>query len=217
MQDTPGLGQDAHLHFANVETDMLQDLCPKLQLTPSMPQRRKDDVLEQLLKCKLFHFAGHGRSDIRNPSQSCLLLDDWETNPLTVGAIRDSRLQDNPPFLAYLSACSTGANRAVNLADEGIHLISAFQLAGFQHVVGTLWEVSDKHCVDVARILYKTLQEEGMTDEAVSRGLHRAVRALRNGVIDENTQERDAKLARRKPEPQKVVDFLWVPYIHFGV
>lgn len=100
---------------------------------------------------------------------------------------------------------------------KGIHLISAFQLAGFQHVVGTLWEVSDKHCVDVARILYKTLQEEGMTDEAVSRGLHRAVRALRDGVTEEDTQERDAKLARRKPEVQRVVDFLWVPYIHFVV
>lgn len=56
-----------------------------------------------------------------------------------------------------------------------------------------------------------------MTDEAVSRGLHRAVRALRDGVTEEDTQERDAKLARRKPEVQRVVDFLWVPYIHFVV
>lgn len=138
MQDTPGLGQDGHLQFANAEIDMLRGLCPKLQLTPSMPQRYKKDILGQLPKCKLFHFAGHGQSDPRNPSQSCLLLEDWETNPLTVGAVRDSRLQDNPPFLAYLSACSTGANKTVVLADEGIHLISAFQLAGFQHVVGTL-------------------------------------------------------------------------------
>lgn len=119
MQDTPGLGQDAHLHFANAEINLLQGLCPKLQLIPSMPQRRKDDVLEQLEKCKLFHFAGHERSDPKNPSQSYLLLEDWETDPLTVGAVRDSRLQDNPPFLAYLSACSTGANKAADLADEG--------------------------------------------------------------------------------------------------
>lgn len=227
MQDTPGLGQDAHLQFANAEIDMLQDLIlqdlssqdsyRKLQLTPITPKRRKDDVLEQLLKCKLFHFAGHGRSDPKNPSESCLLLEDWEKNPLTVGAVRGSRLQDNPPFLAYLSACSTGANKAARLADEGIHLISAFQLAGFQHVVGTLWEVSDKHCVNVARILYKTLQEEGMTDEAVSRGLHRAIRALRDGTTGEDTQERTAKLARLKPEAKRVVNFLWVPYVHFGV
>jgi CHAT domain-containing protein len=90
-----------------------------------------------------------------------LLLEDWTTNPLTVGDLRDYKLQENPPFLGYLSACSTGTNEADRLADEGIHLVNAFQLAGFRHVVGTLGEVSDKHCVDVARVLYETLRDDG--------------------------------------------------------
>ncbi|KAL7934285.1 CHAT domain-containing protein [Trichoderma chlorosporum] len=216
MQDTPGLGKDGCLHFANAEVDMLTSLCRELQLVPVTPSRRKDDVLEHLPKCKLFHFAGHGQSDPRDPSQSCLLLEDWETNPLTVGEVRNSRLQDNSPFLAYLSACSTGSTKAIKLTDEGIHLINAFQLAGFRHVVGTLWEVSDKHCVEVAKVLYETLQKEGMTDVAVSRGLHRAVRALRNGEA-EVVESRDAKLISAKPQAQGVADFFWVPYIHFGV
>ncbi|KAL7918917.1 CHAT domain-containing protein [Trichoderma austrokoningii] len=217
MRETPGLGERGRLSFASDEVEMLKQLCPQLQLTPIEPLRQKDDILKHLSKCKLFHFAGHGQSDPNDPSQSCLLLEDWDTNPLTVGEVRDSRLQDNPPFLAYLSACSTGANKAIELADEGIHLISAFQLAGFRHVVGTLWGVSDKHCVDVARILYKTLQEEEMTDMAVSRGLHRAVRALRDGEIKEEMHGRDAKLARPKPAVRGMVDFFWVPYVHFGV
>lgn len=216
MQETPGLGDRGCLPFASDEVHMLRGLCPQLQLAPIMPSRRKEDILKHMPKCTLFHFAGHGQSDANDPSRSCLLLDDWETNPLTVGEVRDSRLQDDPPFLAYLSACSTGANKAIELADEGIHLISAFQLAGFRHVVGTLWEVSDKHCVHVAKILYQTLQEEGMTDIAVSRGLHRAVRALRSGD-DEDMQARDAKLACPRPTNQGVTDFFWVPYIHFGV
>jgi len=99
---------------------------------------------------------------------------------LTVAHLRDQRLQENPPFLGYLSACLTGANEADTLIDEGIHLVSACQLAGFRHVVGTLWEVSDRHCVDVARVLYETIRDEGMTDVALYRGLHRAVRALRD-------------------------------------
>ncbi len=70
-------------------------------------------------------------------------------NRLTVGDLRDQRLQENSPFLAYLSACSTGSNKAEALHDEGIILISAYQPAGFRHVVGTLWEVKDEHCVDV--------------------------------------------------------------------
>ncbi|KAL6825569.1 CHAT domain-containing protein [Trichoderma sp. SZMC 28015] len=216
MQETPGLGDRGRLPFASDEVHMLRDLCPQLQLAPVTPSRNKEDVLKYMPKCKIFHFAGHGQSDPMDPSRSCLLLEDWETNPLTVGDIRDSRLQDDPPFLAYLSACSTGANQVTKLADEEIHLINAFQLAGFRHAIGTLWEVSDKHCVDVASILYKTLQEEGMTDLAVSRGLHRAVRALRDGNADD-VLTRDAKLVRPRPSKQGVTDFLWVPYVHFGV
>jgi hypothetical protein len=67
------------------------------------------------------------------------------------------------------------------LVDEGIHLVSAYQLAGFRHVVGTLWEVSDKYCVDAAKFFYETLRGESMTVVAVCRGLHRATRALRDG------------------------------------
>ncbi|KAI9897347.1 hypothetical protein N3K66_007203 [Trichothecium roseum] len=113
-------------------------------------------------KCTIFHFAGHGELDPADASRSKLLLDDWERDALTVGDLRDSRLQEHPPFLAYLSACSTGANKATNLLDECIHLANAFQLAGFRHVIGTLWKVSDRHCVNVARTVYQTLAEEGM-------------------------------------------------------
>jgi len=141
----------------------------------------KDDVLKHVQACRVFHFAGHGQSDPDELSRSCLLLEDWKTNPLTVGDLRDHRLQKTAPSLGFLSACSTGSNKIDKLPDEGIHLVSAFQLAGFRHVVGTLWEVSDQHGVDVARLLYETMSDEGMIDVAVCRGLHRATRALRDG------------------------------------
>lgn len=41
--------------------------------------------------------------------------------------------------------------------------------------------MSDSHCVDAVRILYDTIGEEGMTDDAVCLGLHLGVRALRDG------------------------------------
>ncbi|RYP45618.1 hypothetical protein DL768_008055 [Monosporascus sp. mg162] len=194
MRETPDLSANRTLPFVAEEVGMVKKLCPSLQLLSIAPILRKNDVLRRLQTCRIFHFAGHGRSDPAEPSRSCLLLEDWKTNPLTVGDLRDHRLQENAPFLGYLSACSTGANEAEQLADESIHLVSAFQLAGFRHVVGTLWEVSDKHCVDVARVLYETLGVEGMTDAAVCRGLHRAVRALRDGEIKVG-EARNANLA----------------------
>ncbi|KAJ5740123.1 hypothetical protein N7533_012907 [Penicillium manginii] len=191
MGQTPGLTTSQALPYAEKEIEMLDDLCPSLQLKPIRTAHRKENILKHLQGCRVFHFAGHGQSDPAEPSQSRLLLEDWTTDPLTVDDLRDYKLHENPPFLGYLSACSTGANTANRLADEGVHLVSAFQLAGFRHVVGTLWEVSDKHCVDVARVLYETLRDEGMTDVAVCRGLHRALRELRAGHIDTGrTQER---------------------------
>lgn len=224
MRETPGLTAAGPLPFADDEIDMLAGLCTSLGLGPTMPPRRRDDILEHLQKCKMFHFAGHGKSDPADPSQSCLLLEDWMTSPLTAGDLRDHRLQDNPPFFAYLSACSTGTNESDKFADEGVHLAQAFQLAGFRHVVGTLWRVSDRHCVDVARVVYETMQHEGMTDLAVCRGLHRAVRALRDGRIEMGWREMNTALHKPAAEIRDIVPcnedvkpFYWVPYVHFGV
>jgi hypothetical protein len=83
------------------------------------------------------------------------------------------------------------------LVDEGIHLASACQLAGFRHVVRTLYEVSDKYCVDVAKFFYETLQDEGMTVVAVCRGLHRATRALRNGDNEMRRVSGESDTARK--------------------
>ncbi|KAF5530035.1 hypothetical protein FPHYL_14144 [Fusarium phyllophilum] len=219
MRETPSLSAGGLLPFAVDEVDTLASLCPSLGLEPTTPPRRRDEVLQHLKTCKIFHFAGHGQSDPADPSRSCLLLEDWETNPLTAGTLRDHRLQDNPPFFAYLSACSTGANESDRFADEGVHLAHAFQLAGFRHVVGTLWRVSDGYSVHVARVLYETMQHEGVTDQAVCWGLHRAVRALRDG-----REEMNDALSRRNAEIRDIVGcdedtkpLYWVPYVHFGV
>jgi len=214
MRETPGLYFNPVLPFAEEEVAAVKELCLSLHLETIEPQRLKGDILAGLRTCKIFHFAGHGQSNPSEPSRSCLLLEDWKDNPLTVGDLRDHRLQENSPFLGYLSACSTTANEADRLIDEGIHLVSACQLAGFRHVVGTLWEVSDEHCVDVAKILYKTLRDEGMTDMALCRGLHQAIRELRDGDSEMGGEGRDAKLLGGKKEQEKPLH--WVPYTHFG-
>ncbi|CAG7555185.1 unnamed protein product [Fusarium equiseti] len=213
MEKTEG---QMSLPNAGTEIDKVKALCPSLHLNALTPPRRKVNILEHLKNCKILHFAGHGESRM-NPSESRLILDDWETDPLTVGDLRGSWLQESPAFLAYLSACSTGSNQGEGLSDEAIHLVSAFQLAGFRHVVGTLWEVSDPHCVDVATVLYQTLCDEGMTDKAVSYGLHRAVRKLRDDGFREGGT-RDIVLVgdNEEPTPGPSVNTFWIPYIHYG-
>lgn len=185
MQDTP---QQQRLPSATNEIELLRHLCKSMALHPVEPERYKSDILSHLRNCEIFHFAGYSKTDNFDPSQSYLLLRDWETDPLTVANILDLYIHDRPPFLVYLSACGTGEIRVKKLVDESIHLISVCQLTGFRHVIGTLWGVEDDICQDMARITYEEIrngiQDGRMMDESVCRGLHKATRELRDRWLD---------------------------------
>jgi tetratricopeptide (TPR) repeat protein len=127
------------------------------------------------------HFACHAASRIDNPSGSCLLLHDYADRPLTVLAI--ARLSLDHAELAFLSACSTARTGAA-LPDEAINLASAFQLAGYRRVVGTLWPVDDRLAVRLAEHFYETLARAG-TGDSVAWALHRATRRLRATHADQ--------------------------------
>ncbi|KAF4953337.1 hypothetical protein FGADI_6103 [Fusarium gaditjirri] len=213
MRNTPGSGK---LPNAEDEVNIVKQMCPKLELKPDTPRPLKEGVLESLEACNVFHFAGHGRLNPTEPSRSCLCLEDWETNPLTVQDIRGKNLESTQPFLAYLSACRTGTNMESRLSDEGIHLVDAFHLTGFRHVIGTLWEVSDKHCVDVAEVFYETLCDEGMTDLSVCRALHQALRNLRDKGRDKRKDIRDITAVSEEEDQPDLENTNWMPYIHFG-
>ena len=230
----------ARLPFAEAELSALENLWPSLGLTPiRLEKSTRQEVLDKLKSAKIFHFAGHSLPDPLEPSNSILHLEDWQIDPLTMGHLRGLRLQDSDSFLAYLSACSTNANKVKHLADEGVSIVIACQLAGFRHVIGTLWEVSDPVCVEAARIVYETLSDEGLTDAAVARGLHFATRALRDRSVSTgrkraagdadahaadgqgrgNHADRDGKLGQvGGSSAQKGVlgDPSWVPYVHYG-
>lgn len=85
-------------------------------------------------------------------------------------------------------------------SDEIIHLIDACQPAGFRHVVGTLWEVNDESCVDVARITYEIMRDTGLTDESVNHGLHAASLYLRDTWSRPLTNNR---MSRKVAKPRR--------------
>ncbi|KAI1039971.1 hypothetical protein LB505_006056 [Fusarium chuoi] len=217
MEDTPG---SSPLPFAGNEVEMLQKQCLLLNLRPEMPEPYTDAVLEAMKTCTVFHYAGHGSARFANPSDSCLLLKDWQSNPLTVDRLHGIHIQDSSPFLAYLSACETKASDKVQLLDESLDLTSAFQLAGFRHVVGTLWAVSDQLCVDVAKEFYQVVEKEGLEDTSISRGLHFAIRNVRNKHILQIGNSRKiewaGETASEKPQAH-YSSYTWVPYIHSGI
>jgi CHAT domain-containing protein len=110
-----------------------------------------------------------------------LLLHDHADHPLTVRDI--SRLKTGRAELAYLSACDT-ARGPVKLADEAIHITGAFHMAGYKHVIGTLWNVADDIAADVARSVYQGLTASQPDAGQTALALHQAVRRIREDYLD---------------------------------
>jgi hypothetical protein len=200
IENTPGYY--SRLPFATREVEVLRELCGSIRtmgLESIEPGRRKQDVMSHLPQCDIFHFAGHGYTDDDDPSKSYLLLEDGKSDALTVANLLELNLREHSPFLAYLSACGTGRIKGEKYVDENIHLISACQLAGYRHIIGTLWEVKDEICVEMARITYEGIRDRGMTDESVCWGLHKAARELRDRWLSMSVKAiRGTKLAREE-------------------
>lgn len=169
-------GQSSDLQFATREIEEVACLW-KDKGNVSQPTVASDKILEALQSCDIFHFAGHGRTDRSDPLKSALIL--GKKDALKVSSLLDLDLGRRKPFLAYLSACGTGRIRHETLTDEGVHLTAAFQLAGFRHVIGTLWSVEDQSCLKAAYMFYEWVQAHGASEDSVAEGLHSGVSKLR--------------------------------------
>ncbi|NUK01106.1 CHAT domain-containing protein [Streptomyces lunaelactis] len=142
------------------------------------------NVFSRLADCSIAHFACHAVSDAVDPSRSGLLLHDHQTTPMTIASLASVNLDQ--ARLAYLSACRTALTADLRLVDEAIHLTSAFQLAGFRHVIGTLWEVNDRLAARVSDSFYSSLLSATgrIEDDRVATALHNTMRAQRNKYLE---------------------------------
>jgi hypothetical protein len=150
-----------------------------------LPSPTRAAVLDALPGASVAHFACHGIADPADASDSRLVLDDYQSAPLTVADISALRLTG--ASLAYLSACETTVTTP-GLSDEAVHITGAFHLAGYRHVIGTLWPIYD----DLARTLdvevYQHLTSQATTPPqtaSTAQALHHAIRALRDDLAGE--------------------------------
>ncbi|KAK7723042.1 hypothetical protein SLS63_009071 [Diaporthe eres] len=176
----------------------------------------KKDFIDLVKHSQIFHFAGHGQAHPVDPSQSYLVLPNKER--LTGEDLVATGTTEARPWLAYLSACSTGRTYEERLMNESSHLNSAFLLAGFRHVVGTLWQVSDLHSQKLASLFYSNLEDTftSVNGNGVALALNLATRQLRNklaGQLDEANVRCGTALADRtddvetySKQPAPVVD-----------
>jgi hypothetical protein len=164
------------LEGVTAEADTIARLLPRAQILPD-PTRQA--VLDSLPGRTLAHFACHGYANWADPGASMLILPGDRAAPLTVADISTLHLTGS---LAYLSACDTTVT-SPNLADEAIHITGAFHLAGYAHVIGTLWPADDTTARDLACDIYRHLTRDGHAPPDASHAadaLHHATRRLRD-------------------------------------
>ncbi|MFI5712364.1 CHAT domain-containing protein [Kribbella sp. NPDC051620] len=146
---TATAGHEPLVHTA-LEAQALADRFPGVQpLVDEMATRAA--VIAGIRATSWVHFACHAVEDPISPSRSGLILSD---QILAVQELNRERFDSAE--LAYLSACSTA--RTSRSPDEPIHLASAFQLAGFRHVLATLWPVPDRTAAVAAQAFYANFE-----------------------------------------------------------
>jgi CHAT domain-containing protein len=195
----------ADLPFAAQEISVIDKLLPPSLKRVIAQHPTKADISQQLGQYSVVHFACHGEVS-SNPSESQLLLSDWQSNPFSVADM--AAIELGQAQLAFLSACHGADMRDLRLLDESIHMAGACQLAGFPTVVGTLWQVQDQYSPTIGEQFYSgILTEEGTLDTLkAARALHFAVRRVRE---DSRGRARGGKV------PDNPMS--WAPYIHVGV
>ena len=162
-----------------------------------------EHVLNDMSGFDIVHFACHGCADPEDPSNSHLLLQKSEPSGPVIDKLTVSDISNRNTlgrtWIAYLSACSTAGVEVTDLADECLHIVSAFQVAGFAHVIGSLRPADDDICVRLAELFYRSL----ITKSGIPRHSNRAVaESLRNAVLE---------IRSESPDPR-----LWAPFIHSG-
>ena len=198
------------LPFAAQEATLIEALLGKVMFATRLSQKpTKATVMANITKSAVLHMSCHGISDQDEPSASKLLLEDWESNPLSVADLAGHHLPDAQ--FCYLSACHAASNTTSELLDESLHLTSAMQLAGFPRVVGTLWQVNDRRAMELSVCFWEQLLQayNGKVEFSdVAMVLNKATRDLREKTTRAEGDE--SILIPSQP-------FIWAPFVFYGL
>jgi CHAT domain-containing protein len=142
------------------------------------------------------HFSVHAAADQTTPLAGGLLLHDGR---LTIGQLAELRLPR--ASFAFLSACETH-HGILSISNEGITLGSAMRIAGYPHVIATLWSVSDTSTPELVLRVYRRMVSRSQTaprldPEVSAEALHAATRHIRDLHQD---------------QPDR-----WSPFVHIGL
>lgn len=156
------------LTFSNEEVRGISNLFPKANVKLCLRDQATEDNVKRmnLEEYQMLHFAVHGIANETKPQFSSIVLgrasNSTEDGYLQMYEIFNLKMKAH---LAILSACESGLGKKVR--GEGIiGLTRAFEYAGAQNVMVSLWKINDRSTAEFMTSFYKKLQRDG-DDKAV--------------------------------------------------
>jgi tetratricopeptide (TPR) repeat protein len=195
MPTTPYLLGGAPLRGVSREAEVVTRRFPLTVTHYTGKSATREAVLHALATHAYAHFACHGAIDLAEPSASGLCLEDGR---LTIAALSERHLPRAAAQLAFLSACHS-SSASPDLLDEAITMAAALQLAGFRHVIATMWAIADVLAPMIAEDVYQALE----SDPGTGRGEGTSPACALHAAI--------AKLRASEHSPAH-----WAAYIHTG-
>ncbi|MGJ8685124.1 MAG: CHAT domain-containing protein, partial [Nonlabens sp.] len=147
------------------------------------------NVLKSIPDADLIYFATHGKSSIKNPLDDSFIVltndSGLKNDFLTARDIQNLRFrsQSIDAKLAVLSACDTGLGKP---EDGGIIGISrALQIAGANHVLMSLWNISDFETSEFMKMFFNELSKSDNTSLEPDTSLRKALLKFRKEVSND--------------------------------
>ena len=151
----PDAPQLSRLPFARMEAESILALVaePKRSLALGPMATRKAVMASQ---AEILHFAAHSTLDTERPEKTEIVLSGGSLR------LRDIYSMKVDATLVVLSACQTALGKSMKR--EGlIGLTRAFQEAGVERVVASLWKVDDRATAELMKRFYEAMLRGGKT------------------------------------------------------
>lgn len=152
--DLPGTLKETQYITKSLDSSTFVELTGK--------QATVQNILRDICNYDLLYFATHGISENENPLDNSFLVFAKDGNDSYLTAREIQEIRNNCTLkadLVILSACQTGLGKE----HEGgiIGLSRAFQIAGANHVLMSLWSIDDKETAVLMGFFFDYLKEGG--------------------------------------------------------
>jgi CHAT domain-containing protein len=211
-RETAGLPR---LPWARVEVQAVENPAPTVTDVLLGASATEFRVRQLIPKAHLLHFAVHALVDAQHPLDSALVLGPTDSTPTGDGLLHVQEVLEELHLdadLVVLSGCDTA--RGAAFQGEGlIGFTRAFEFAGADAVLASLWPVSDRPTADFMVQFYKYVSSGNSAAKSLQLAVHDLTLATEPLAMADT---RGVRLNVQKPLMTNAHPYVWASFQLYG-